>query len=903
MIVKITCSPNASGFVIGSPGLDHSGVTVEGVVHLSFGKAQQHVELLSVSLEAFIKTPKDGVARSSTNNTTSTTLLQMTANLIERNKPNAFFRSNNPAHNPVSLFQGSPSKAALSSQHQQRPPQIRQNSGSSNSPSLLSAATTVKQSESFRSASPSGASVAATSRTMEFPFSFTLNPDTVANLPPSIQLSPSGPSNGSPYGLRYVLKAVCKYSGDEPSFSKSASPPGTVYGGGRTNVGGTSGIDGSSSSSESAHVFSNLYEAGLSAVSVSNNGNVTSNSSNGGAFGLLLNGVIGISNSNASSTASQNGSSAVSVVSNGTTAMSAAAPLTTDRFKVATDQRIVTWSDFRESNLVAVMKNKILGSWMDSLVTTIATVNAHSGIREDDLPSLVNQVLGVSDVWMHLRSPQTITTQNQLHNSPKLDGKESLYEHYRNSIHHLITHGAGNPIRRIQRCSVPERHTAEGKPVVVVGAGGWMSAVEFESDTICYGDRRYVKFRILEPEYYEKLRDQEGRVNGYTDVENREGMEQDIRVRRGTAQFEVILVESWNWVGMAEKSGSREIKLLELSEEYVDEFGEEQMALITFPDFLLPSIRVPHIHIYHKLIFRFVIPQSLIRPANRVPDFGHASSIIPREPRSLAHINSFSALKASVQTQKSFTDLEHTVSTAAIKVASFSRSDAEFLFENPSKLPESILSLLPNEFIARARAKLDQKNGSNRLAGGHLHPPQQYQRSRRASTTSSNESSFILGQGASRSSMDSVHSNNSAKLASTSAPVATNAPAFGHAKPSSTVSSFGSVTSSTSTAIPTTASPTSKPSMMRSISTNGRFGLLSNASSQKNPAPVAGGVMMPKLPLPSVASAVSGMAPTNSSMDLRSASAASSTHSGGGKQLVSTMDLQLCDNLSKSGFL
>ncbi|KAJ3235498.1 hypothetical protein HDU81_000378 [Chytriomyces hyalinus] len=896
MIVKITCSPNASGFVIGSPGLDHSGVTVEGVVHLSFGKAQQHVELLSVSLEAFIKTPKDGMARSSTNSTTSTTLLQLTANLIERNKPNAFFRSNNPVHNPVSLFQGSPSKSALSGQHHQRPPQVRQNSGNSNSPSLFSAAT-VKHPESFRSASPSQVS-AATSRTMEFPFSFTLNPDTVANLPPSIQLSPSGPSNGSPYGLRYVLKAVCKYSGDESPFSKSASPPGSVYS--RSNSG--AGIDGSiSSSSESAHVFSNLYEAGLSAVSVSNNGNVTSNSSNGGAFGLLLNGVIGISNSNTSSTALQNGTSSVSVVSNGTTAMSAAVPLSTDRFKVATDQRIVTWSDFRESNLVAVMKSKILGSWMDSLVTTIATVNAHSGIREDDLPSLVNQVLGVSDVWMHLRSPQS-TAQNQVPNSPKLDAKESLYEHYRNSIHHLITRGAGNPIRRIQRCSVPERHTAEGKPVVVVGAGGWMSAVEFESDTICYGDRRYVKFRILEPEYYEKLREQEGRVNGHMDVENREGIEQEIRVRRGTAQFEVILVESWNWVGMAEKSGSREIKLLELSEEYVDEFGEEQMALITFPDFLLPSIRVPHIHICHKLIFRFVIPQSLIRPANRVPDFGHASSIIPREPRSLTHINSFSALKASVQNQKSFTDLEHTVSTAAIKVAAFSRSDAEFLFENPSKLPESVLSLLPNEFIARARAKLDHKNGLNRHAGGHLHPPQQYQRTRRASTTSSNDSSFILGQGASRSSMDSVHSNNSAKLASTSAPVATNAVAFGHAKPSSTVSSFNSVTSTTSTVVPN-ASPSSKPSMMRSISTNGRFGLLSNASSQKNPAPVAGGVMMPKLPLPSVASAVSGMAPTNSSMDLRSASAASSTHSASGKQLVSTMDLQLCDNLSKSGFL
>ncbi|KAJ3292287.1 hypothetical protein HDU79_001551 [Rhizoclosmatium sp. JEL0117] len=134
----------------------------------------------------------------------------------------------------------------------------------------------------------------------------------------------------------------------------------------------------------------------------------------------------------------------------------------------------------------------------------------------------------------------------------------------------------GNSIKRIG-CCTSDVGLCDKKVAVIVGNGGWRGEVEFESDTICYGDRRRIYYQVHDPEYFKLMKEQ----RNLTDFDTMNG--QIVKVRRGTAQFEVILVESWNWIGIPDKFGSREISLLKTSESEMEEFSERQLVgFLTF---------------------------------------------------------------------------------------------------------------------------------------------------------------------------------------------------------------------------------------------------------------------------------------------------------------------------------
>ncbi|KAJ3070751.1 hypothetical protein HDU98_006232 [Podochytrium sp. JEL0797] len=690
-----------------------------------------HIEDLTIQLEAFVKYPKE---HKTSPPTAPFVLLSKTTTLVHNNKHAA-------AHGPPTTIVSAPSV--------------------NSSPHL---------------------------RTIDFPFSFPITPSELAHLPPSIQLSPWGPYNGSPFGLKYCLRVVCNFAID------SLMPDDLSLRSGGSGSGSSGGFFDASSTPSVQHV---------------------------------------------------------------------------------TDTRVITWPYFKESNLLAVMKNDILESW--------AELNGRDAIASMDSKSV-------------------------------------------EAVKQLIGRGHGNPIRRLGRCSLVDyAPVGSGKKVVVVGSGGWQGAVEFESDTICYGDRRQIKFQILEPEYYRAMKNgRELDTAGEPQIDTLVG--DALKIRRGMAHFELILVESWNWLGLAEKNGSREIALLEVTETTIEEFGEEQLAYIKFSDFLLPSIRIPNVQVSHKLVFRFRIPQSPIRPASRIPEFDPAGIILNNLPKTEIKSTPASAVKALANDANSFSDIEQIITSAHIQVAAFSRNEADLLFTGATNLPQTILDLLPPGFITHNR---DLYMRSPSIAKDlSLHSP-----SSNVDRTDNHKRGSKSTLSSSSSSTHSSSSKSKFHVLFASTPLLST--------PTAASSSRDTIATPANTFKSTNLGRT--PSLTRTISTNRRFGLLTQKSSQKNsatptpsPAPAAtprrsmdllnmassslslrgaaagAAPLPPPPPLPAVPSmslrgqnsVVESLVATRRSASVTSATAStSSTDRGGGGKLVSTMDLALCNNLSKSGFL
>ncbi|KAI8622582.1 hypothetical protein BC830DRAFT_443468 [Chytriomyces sp. MP71] len=308
-------------------------------------------------------------------------------------------------------------------------------------------------------------------------------------------------------------------------------------------------------------------------------------------------------------------------------------------------------------------------------------------------------------------------------------------------------------------------------------------------------------------------------------------------------------------------------------------------------------------------MFKFTIPQSPIRPALRIAEFGLTSSIIPREQphRNLTHTSSFSQLKSALASRQDYSDAEHILSCAAVQVASFSRNDAETLFSRAAAgavgdpdeggvgsavLPPWLAGFIPPGYEG-VRSVAARGPGSRTPAGMQVRS-----RSMHSGTGSSDSvhgaGTVGLGEvgGNARSSMDSVAS--AAGAAGT---------------PLMASGTHSSAYRGVVLQVPGGAAG-GAAGMMQSVSTSGRFGLIQGgtASGVGKAAGLGLAGVAPKLPLPTV---VGPPGELRSTSTLSSGAVASMVGTGtsvaggngGGKQLVSTMDLQLCSNLSRSGFL
>ncbi|KAI8622583.1 hypothetical protein BC830DRAFT_442209 [Chytriomyces sp. MP71] len=529
------------GFVVGVPGLWEGGgtITVEGIVQFSWsslggggvgggvsggGGADRdrppYIEHLSVSLEGFVKAPREKAQVAPV-----TPLVQLSQTLVEKgvNVGSGQVRLNPPIDNPTVLRIGNHSSQTTVTMA----PKLsvpRKPTASVSSPNLSAT-------------SASSADRRPPPRSIEVPFCFTLDQETLARMPPSIQLSPSGPANGSPYGLKYLLKAGCLYSLDAdathnhlssnhhnhlhnfnynpPSrgFSVASSVSSTVP---FANPSASFGSSRKGSlSSEGAAVITSLQEAGFAL-------NGTSGSSGGSSgYSTATNAPLLPA---AATTNSPPHASSSSSISHSNQTHNQPQLHQSDRFKLLTDTRTIPWPHMSERTLLAVMKHDLLLAW-NHAARTAATAAAATAIPSppSDTPSAPpSTLLDLYDPWSLLRNPAA---------PPSALDEDPVRAFHAAAIAHLVlAAGAGNPVRRLGATRGPDVPFVAGsgqRRVHVVGAGGWIGAVEFESDTLCLGDRRDVKFRILEPVV----------GSGRAEVGSIEAAG-TVKVRRGTAQFE-----------------------------------------------------------------------------------------------------------------------------------------------------------------------------------------------------------------------------------------------------------------------------------------------------------------------------------------------------------------------------
>ncbi|KAJ3027170.1 UNVERIFIED_CONTAM: hypothetical protein HDU68_004319 [Siphonaria sp. JEL0065] len=561
--------------------------------------------------------------------------------------------------------------------------------------------------------------------------------------------------------------------------------------------------------------------------------------------------------------------------------------------KQVSDARALTWPHFKESHLLDVVKSDILIAWMEARGAAESLNGSFSSSSQSGSQDASSSSQGVS---------------NQSFSSGTVD----------NMVETLLKTGNGNPVRRLGRTLSNGLSIGENGIVEVLGKGGWQGVVEFESDTICYGDKRSVAFQVLEPEYYKLLKEQQ----------NDSVMPP---LRRGIAHFEVILVESWNWVGL--QSGSREISLLEVSEATIEEFAKEQKREIDIAPFLLPSIRVPYIEISHKLVFRFRIPRSPVSHSSRARQFDHSGNILHRIEKTESYIP-ISAVK-SLAGRDFFQDENHIVSAAPLRVCAFTRNEADFILTDALSIPPTISNLLPPNFSVRNKNILQLRSQASSTQGfGGTNSLRRL----------SNAANRILSRHGSTKSKSSSESSSSPPTKFHSmqqlnlppqptSQIFTAAPAppgfqqqRGQSSPLLAGATLNGISSSSPTihsthtpSINSVQGPVGVPAIARGISNNGNFGLIrpiaknpqsSVPTAITSPAHTIKGITsqfyVADLPLPPPPPLVSSSGSAKSNSTLNGKKHPASENSGSSTmstKFVSTMDKELCQNLSKSGFL
>ncbi|KAI9316932.1 hypothetical protein BDR26DRAFT_451807 [Obelidium mucronatum] len=578
--------------------------------------------------------------------------------------------------------------------------------------------------------------------------------------------------------------------------------------------------------------------------------------------------------------------------------------------KECKDTRTIFWPHFKESHVLDVVKGDILNEW--------GYLQEKGG--------------------MYSSHGDRSVSADGSSNASASAGSQVAVDEIRNL-------GNGNPVRRMGRTMTDGLSTTTGGySFEVVGRGGWQGAVEFEADTICFGDVRQIKYKVIEPEYF-------GLNDGFSPPSVCSSPKSGPLLRRGTAHFEVVLIESWSWVG--KKVGVREIALLEVSEATLEEFAEEQLAYIKFPDFLLPSIRIPHIEVSHRLVFRFRLPFSVFSYESRVPQFDTTGNILRNHDARSDFIPKpvISAFK-SLAGKDSFQDHQTVTLSAPIRVCAFNRNDLDILFSELAHIPPKFISYIPPSFIAKCKLKSQSQVGPH--SSSHSSGRGVVGSIRRLSLVSAATNNFLSRRGStkSKSSSDSTSSSppkpfqsmqsvpQQSQPASIPQPPSLqqtrthSSPHLASSKntlmlvppiPPSLMFSANSITTphpppspTTPTTTATTATTSFHSQLPPEIPITGNFHIIPSSHIHKKPSP---GSLLPPPPPPSLSRKPSDdmgsslrMTKTlhsKASVEMKklvrsttSATTGSTSSSGlSSTRLVSTMDKELCQNLSKSGFL
>ncbi|KAJ3393327.1 hypothetical protein HDU84_002122 [Entophlyctis sp. JEL0112] len=322
--------------------------------------------------------------------------------------------------------------------------------------------------------------------------------------------------------------------------------------------------------------------------------------------------------------------------------------------RILVETRSLVWPDFRDLNVLAVLKTDILTAWIKSCgeQSFLSDFKDISIIRPNSCFSP-----SAFDLAMCLRKGSnfdSLMSSNIMKELPQQNIQNFV------AMKSLFSKGTGNFIRMIKR-DMPVKHEDN---VVLSTDVGWTSFVEFDSDTVCCGDCRSVKFKIAGLHGCKHLRSH---------------ISEDGHCQRGLASFQLILIETWEWD--SGESGSREILLLNTTESLVHDFEKEQTFRVKIPDFLQPSVQVPNVRIRHTICFKFTIPRVPLRVCGVGPDL---------DPL----IFSLNERNGSNPTDKSRDTSNYIKMTAPIKVTAFSRSELKDICSSDI-LFKTLLEILP----------------------------------------------------------------------------------------------------------------------------------------------------------------------------------------------------------------